>query len=433
MAAGRTLDLRRRHTVQQPRPCECRFGPRARDRARTARRPAAGRASSRDEALQLRRADRRACRRRARSRTRPGADSRLSMEPRSHRSRVRRQSSQAAHRVPEPRRVHALAAVVGGLPPVLAPEEASRPAGTRAACCGRRCAGSGSGSAGSRCRCSPRPRRWRGGPGGRWRSGPCRGDRVWRGTGRPRAGSRWTSGPKPSRSTRWPMPRNRRSPRAARPRWFERGRAAATLSSRQRNCSTGRAPLPGQPSALAQQAGRVGVLEAVHRVAEDQAVAPVEVRILVVVVPRHRAVGQDLVEVGRAHVAEDAVAVGGVVARHGAPQLRQHGQRRPGDAHVVDGLVVAAVGVHELGQLEDVVEARAACSRRGRPRAPPPKGGPRPRRGRSWRGRARAACGCGSWPARGRAATAGRGSARARASSSPAIRSLSAASKAGEA
>ena len=116
------------------------------------------------------------------------------------------------------------------------------------------------------------------------------------------------------------------------------------------------APARREPAALPEEEGRVRVLEAVHRVAEDDAVDLVEVRELVVVVAGARAVGQQLVEVRRPHAGEDAVAARGVVARARAPHLREEGERRPRDPHVVRRLVVAAPRVHELRRVEDVVE-----------------------------------------------------------------------------
>ena len=126
-------------------------------------------------------------------------------------------------------------------------------------------------------------------------------------------------------------------------------------------------PLRGQPRALLQEECRVGILEAVDRIAEHHVVARVEVRELVVVVARLAAVGQHLVEVGEPHVAEDREARRRVVARGRPPHLGHHRERRPGDPHVVGRLVVAAVRVHELGLLEDVVERAPGLSahRRG--------------------------------------------------------------------
>ena len=134
------------------------------------------------------------------------------------------------------------------------------------------------------------------------------------------------------------------------------GSRGTTAGSFHRNCEHRVRPLGGEPGALPQQVGRVGVLEAVDGVAEDDVVARVEVRELVVVVAGLAPVGQDLVEVGRAHVAEDRPAGRRVLAGGGAAHLGHHRERRPGDAHVVGGLVVAAVRVHELGLLEEVVE-----------------------------------------------------------------------------
>ena len=178
---------------------------------------------------------------------------------------------------------------------------------------------------------------------------------------------------------RRPVPSRRAAPRGRRPGTAARaaaprrvvvaGSRGTTVSSRHRNSSTGMRQRRGQPAALLEQPGRERVLEAMHGVAEHHAVDGVEVRELVVVVARRRAVGQDLVEVGRAHVAEHAVAARGIVARRGAAQLGHQGQRRPGDPHVVHRLVVAALRVHELRRLQDVVEsARRLRAQRRRPR-----------------------------------------------------------------
>ena len=209
------------------------------------------------------------------------------------------------------------------------------------------------------------------------------------------------------------------------------GSRGTTAGSFQRNWSTGFAHSAGSHAALLQEPGRVGVLEAVDRVAEDDVVARVEVRELVVVVAGLAAVGQHLVEVGRPHVAEDGPARGGVLAGRGPAHLGHHRERRPGDAHVVGRLVVGRRPGSRARSARGGCRTRATPARAAARRGPPPRGGPRPRPARRRRGPAPARCGCGTRPGPGPASDGRASICSAPATRSAATASLRAASKPG--
>ena len=149
------------------------------------------------------------------------------------------------------------------------------------------------------------------------------------------------SGPQPSRSTRWPTPREEPLARQLGLGGRARDRAARPLSSRHRNSSTGMLHFAGSQPLSLQEPGRVGVLEAMHRVAEDH------------VVERRRGAGtrcrRRAPSSRRAGPCRDRSGPCCGRRRSGGPGRRRvvvrrssamQGQRRPGDAHVVHRLVV---------------------------------------------------------------------------------------------